>query len=55
MFMCESRKFCQSGSNSSTDVVFLVDEGREDPNTTWPTSEASFKWHFAGGPMVAQH
>ena len=21
----------------------------------WPTSEMPFKWHFAGGPMMAQH
>ena len=41
-------------------VVFLVDEGREDPNTTKvghhrPASETSFKWRFAGLPMMAQH
>ena len=29
--------------------VFLVDEGREDPNTT------IFKWRFAGVPMMAQN
>ena len=30
------RKFCQRGSNSHNAyfVCFLVDEGREDPNTT---------------------
>ena len=35
-----SRKFCQRGSNSDVFVcVFIVDEGREDPNTTisWPS------------------
>ena len=26
-----SRKFCQGGSNC--DIFFLVDEGREEPNT----------------------
>ena len=31
--MYESRKFCQRGSNSDN-VVFLVDERKEDPNTT---------------------
>ena len=45
--MCVSRKFCQIGSNfdSVFVVVFLVDEGREDPNTT------------ISGPssMMAQH
>ena len=31
-----SRKFCQRGSNNDKgfSVVFLVDEGRKDPNTT---------------------
>ena len=42
-----SRKFLQMGSN-----FFLVDEGREDPNTT---VSRPFKWCFAGGLMVAQH
>ena len=28
-----SRKFCQRGPNSSL-TIFLVDEGRVDPNTT---------------------
>ena len=56
MSMHGSRKFCQRGSK----YVFLVDEGREDPNTTIsrPSSAASkmpFKWRFAGMPMIAQH
>ena len=33
LFMCVSRKFCQRGSNFEN-IFFLVDEGREDPNTT---------------------
>ena len=33
--MCGSRKFCQRGSNSDVFFFFLlVDEGKEDPNTT---------------------
>ena len=32
--MRRSRKFCQRGSNVEVLGVFLVDEGREDPNTT---------------------
>ena len=45
---------------SNYDNVFLVDEGREDPNTTisghhWPASKTPFKWRFAGMPMMAQH
>ena len=28
-------------------IFFLFYEGREDPNNT--------KWHFAGGPMMAQY
>ena len=39
-----SRKFCQRVSNSEN--VFVVDEGREDPNT--------IKWRFASGSMIAQ-
>ena len=35
----------------------LVDEGRENPNTTKSgyhrhASETPFKWRFAGGPMI---
>ena len=29
-----SREFCQRGSNFDNVYYFLVDEGREDPNTT---------------------
>ena len=37
--MCESRKFCQRGGGPNLTMfffcfVFLVDEGREDSNTT---------------------
>ena len=34
--MRRSRKFCQRGSNSDgfIFVFFVVDKGREDPNTT---------------------
>ena len=54
-----SRKFCQRGSNSAKSF-FLVDEGLDDPNTTFngpslPASETPFKWRFTGKPMVAQH
>ena len=42
-----SRKFSQRGSN--LDKVFIVDEGREDPNTI------PLKWRFAGVPMMAQY
>ena len=34
-------------------VCFLVDEGEEDPSTA--ISGSSFKWRFAGVPMMAQH
>ena len=40
---------------------FLVDEGREDPDTTdeaghhWPASKTPWKWCFAGGQMMAEH
>ena len=46
-----SRKFFQRGPTFTT---FLVDVGREDPNTTI-SGPLSFKWRFAGGPIVAQH
>ena len=40
--------------------VFLVDEGKENPNITTrghhqPASETPFKWRFAGVLMMAQH
>ena len=51
-----SRKFCQSVSNLTLttffNLFFLVDEGREDPNTTKCGSPST---HFAGGPMVFQY
>ena len=56
--MCGSRMFCQRGVTLT--YAFLVDEGREDPNTTisgpaLAPSKTLFKWHFAGVPMMAQH
>ena len=57
--MLRSRKFCQRGSKFDK-KKFLADEGIGDPNTTimghhWPASKTPLKWHFAGGPMMAQH
>ena len=55
-----SRQFCQWGSNS--DNVFLVDEGRDDPNTTIsePSSalqpnaiKMAFHWRIDGGPTTS--
>ena len=52
-----SRKFCQRGSNY--DKFFLVNEGREDPNTTnsGPSSarqqnaiKMAFRWRTDDGP-----
>ena len=44
--------------SEGTDVIFfcwfLVDEGREDPNTT-KSGPLSTRQRFAGGPMMAQH
>ena len=53
-----SRKFCQMVSNFDN-VVFKVDEGREDPSPTLsgPSSARqrnAIKWRFAGMPMNAQ-
>ena len=47
-------------STAHSCLFFLVDKGREDPNTTISRSTSArqqtpFKWHLAGGPMVAQH
>ena len=57
-YMRGSRKFCQRGSN--LDIVFLVDEGREDPSTTisglsMARQRNAIKWRFAGVLMMAQH
>ena len=35
------------------DSDFLVDEGIYDPSTT--INGPSFKWRFAGWPMIGQH
>ena len=53
-----SRKFCQVDGVCfffccCCCCCFLVDEGREDPNTS--ISGPYFKWRFAGVPMMAQH
>ena len=46
---------CQGGPTVTVFLrVFLVDAGRQDPNTTIsgpssPASETPFKWRFAGG------
>ena len=45
-----SRKFCQRGSYF--DKVFLVDEGREDPNTTISGSLSAFRWRADDGPPL---
>ena len=60
--MCGSRKFCQRGGGGSNfDNVFLVDEGREDPNTTisGPSSARQqnaikmvFRWCANDGPTL---
>ena len=43
-----SRRFCQRGS--TFDNFFNI-EGRENPNTTL-SGPSSFKWRFAGGPIL---
>ena len=57
-----SRTFCQTGSKFDVFVLktFLVDEGREDPNTTisGPSSArqrnrvSAFRWYADDGPTV---
>ena len=47
------QKFFQSGSNSDVFSFSLVDEWRDDPNTT--KREPSLIWRFAGGQTMAQH
>ena len=43
-YICvDPRKFCQRWSNFDK-AFFLIDEGREDPNTTINASEKPFKW-----------
>ena len=47
-----ARKFCPGRGGSNLDNVFLVDDGREDPNTTkaghhWPASETPLNCRFA--------
>ena len=50
-----SESFVRRGG-SKFDLI-LVDDGIYDPNTAinGPSSETPFKWHFAGGLMMAQH
>ena len=52
-----SRKFCERGSNFDSD--FLVDEGREDPNTaiSWSTwarqrNVMTFRWRADDSPTM---
>ena len=57
--MCGSRKFCPRGSNF---CFFLVDEGREDPNTTISVLSLArqqnaikivFPWHADDGQTLS--
>ena len=53
-----SKKFCQRGGPFLTFFLFLVDERKEDPNTTMsgPSPPGKpLKWRFAGVLMMAQH
>ena len=59
MTCVDAESFVRSGPILTS---FLVDEGKkEDPNNTksGPLSDrqrnATFKWRFAGRPMLAQH
>ena len=57
MGMCASKNFCQRGSNFDFFVLFLVDEGREDPNTiiSGPSSACQgmvFRWCVIYGPTL---
>ena len=50
-----SRKICQRGSNFNNVFclfVFLVDKGREDPNTTI-SEPSSARQRLAGVPMIS--
>ena len=54
-----SRKFCQRGSNSDN-VFFQLMRGEPiriplKAGHHWLSSEMPLKWHFACGPMLAQH
>ena len=48
-----ARKFCPGeGGGPTLTTFFLVDDGKEDPNTTkaghhWPASETPLNWRFA--------
>ena len=55
------RKFCQRGPNSENVFFFIIDEGREGPNTTkiGPSStgqlnaiEMAFHWWADDGPTL---
>ena len=46
------KNFVRGRGGSNFDNVFLVDDGKEDPNTTkaghhWPASETPLNWRFA--------
>ena len=47
--MWGSRKFFMSGSNA---FLFLVDEGRKDPNTTFSGPSMAFCCRADGGPTL---
>ena len=57
----DPESFARGGPTLTTGFFpFLFDKGREDTNSSKrrPSSarrETPFKWHFAGGPMMAQH
>ena len=57
LVMRGSRKFCQMRSNFDNVFLFLFLMRGEIPlqaSHHQPTSETSFKWRFAGVPMMAQ-
>ena len=54
------QKVLSEGVQPHSDNIFLVDERREDPNTTksGPSSanqQNAIEWRFAGGPIMAQY
>ena len=56
LIMRGSRKFCQRGCLNLDNVVFLVAEGRDDPNTTISRPSSSRRpltWRFAGVSIIA--
>ena len=49
-----SRKFSQRGFNSDKDffLCFLVDEGKEDPNSTKAGHHMAFRWRADNSPTL---